>query len=82
MSLNLMEKNILKRIAESNLISKPELRIYIETNGSSGKDMSSVVDTITRRLIDQRLITAINPIGSTCFVITQRGSQFLRDAEI
>jgi hypothetical protein len=80
--LNQVEKSILKKIAEEQLISKPELRKFLETNGNAEKDLSVVVDTITRRLMEQRLISAISPVGSTCYIITQRGSQFLKDMEI
>jgi len=80
--LNGLEKNVLKKIAENQLVSRPELRKYLETNGSSGKDLSVVVDTITKRLMEQRLISTINPVGSTCYIITQRGTQFLKELEI
>jgi predicted transcriptional regulator len=80
--LNQIERNILKKIAETQLISKPELRRFLETNGNSGNDMTAVVDTITRRLVEQNFISSINPVGSTCYLITQRGTQFLRDMEI
>jgi hypothetical protein len=80
--LNQTEKNVLKKIAESHLITKPELRKYLETNGAAVKDASSVVDGITRRLMEQRLISTISPVGSTCFIITQRGNQFLKELEI
>mgnify|MGYP001572242061 CR=1 FL=1 len=80
--LNSTEKNILRKIADSQLISKPELRRYLETNGSSGRDIPTVVDNITRRLMEQRLISTINPVGSTCYIITQKGNQFLRELEV
>ena len=80
--LSPIEKDILKKIAESHLITKPELKIYMETNGTSAKDTSSALDGITRRLMEQRLISAINPVGSTCYIITQRGTQFLKELEI
>jgi len=80
--LNKLEKDILKKVAENQLITKTELRRFLETNGSSEKDMSPVVDTITRRLAEQRYISAINPVGSTCYIITQKGNQFLKDLEI
>lgn len=80
--LNNTEKNILRKIAESQLISKPELRKFLETNGSGGRDMSSVVDTITRRLAEQKYISSLSPVGSTCYIITQKGTQFLKELEI
>lgn len=78
--LNQTEKIILKKIAESNLITKPDLKKYLDSNGTS-KD-SAAIDGITRRLMEQRLISAINPVGSTCYIITQKGNQFIKELEI
>lgn len=80
--LNNMEKNVLKKIAENQLITKPELRKFLETNGSSGRDLSSVVDSVTKRLTEQKYISSLSPVGSTCYIITQKGTQFLKDLEI
>lgn len=75
------EERILKRIAERNLITKIELKDYLRNNGGSGKDLTSLVDTACRSLVEKNLISMINPVGSTCFVITQRGSRLLSDLE-
>jgi hypothetical protein len=79
--LNKTEKSILEKIAENQLITKPELRKYLETNGGAGRDTSVVVDTITKRLMEQKLVSSISPVGSTCYIITQRGAQMLRDSK-
>ncbi len=79
--INALERNVLKKIAENQLITKIELRRFLETNGSSGRDLSSVVDNVTKRLADQKYISSISPVGSTCYIITQKGNQFLRDLE-
>ena len=81
-ALNQSERNVLKKIAESHLLTKIELKKYLESNGSSGKDLTPVADAITRRLMEQKLVTAISPVGSTCYIITQRGTQMLRELEI
>ena len=78
--LNQLDKSVLKKIAESQLITKSELKKYIEFSGS--KDAASALEGITRRLLDQRLISAISTVGSTCYIITQKGNQFLKEYEI
>ena len=78
--LNKTEKNILQKISEAQLITKPELRRFLETS-AAGRDTSVVVDNITKRLVEQRLISTIAPVGSTCYIITQRGAQFLKEME-
>ena len=75
------EKNLLKKIAESNLITKYELKKYLESTGNV-KDASSAIESITRRLMDQKLVSAISPVGSTCYIITQKGSQMIKEMEI
>jgi len=75
--LNKTEMAILKKVSDAKLITKMELLTYLKKN--NGDINSSVLDTITRNLMDKNLITAVNPVGSTCFVITQRGTRFLDD---
>jgi DNA-binding PadR family transcriptional regulator len=79
--LSKTEKDVLKKLSENQLMTKIEIRKFLEDNGSS-KDASSVVDSVTKKLIDQKLLTAISPVGSTCYIITQRGSQLLRELEV
>lgn len=80
MALNLSpaEKKILKKINESNVITKTELKSFM-TNESKGKDIDAVLDISTRALIQKNFIDVVRPIGSTCFVITQIGSRFIKD---
>ena len=75
------EEKILKKIAEQSLITKIELKDFLRNNGGSGKDSTSLLDTVSRSLMEKNLISMINPVGSTCFVITQRGSKMLKDLE-
>ncbi|MCX6815337.1 MAG: hypothetical protein NT120_00615 [Candidatus Aenigmarchaeota archaeon] len=76
---NKLEKEILKKIAESQLVSKPELKKHLDSNGLANS--FSAIDTITRRLVEKKFITTITPVGSTCYIITQKGVQELKDME-
>ncbi len=71
------EERVLKKIAESNLITRQELKKFLKDNGSSDKETGIAVDAVTKNLIEKKLVTAINPIGSTCYIITQNGNRFL-----
>jgi arginine repressor len=68
------EEKILRTVARSQVISKTELKKLLQK-----KDMDIVVDSITKRLIDRRLISVISPVGETCFVITRKGSKFVEE---
>ena len=73
--LTSIEKKILKKVAEHQLITRPELKRYLQANGGG----ENAVDSVTRNLIQKNFLTEINPIGSTCYVITQKGSRMLDD---
>ena len=73
------EEKILKKIAKQSLITKIELKKFLSNNGSG--NVSSLVDNAARSLTEKNLISTINPVGSTCFVITQRGAKMLKDME-
>jgi hypothetical protein len=75
------EEKILKKIAEQNLITKIELKRFLLQNSQDSKEIGTLVETVARNLMEKNLIAAINPVGSTCFVITQRGSKLLKDLE-
>lgn len=79
-----LEEKILKKVAEAQLITKMELRTFLKNNGASekeGRDLTRVVDSATKGLIDKKYLTAISPVGSTCYIITQRGAKLLQDIE-
>lgn len=80
--LSQTEKSILKKISEAGLITKPELNRFLQTNGNSGKDMMGAIESITRKLMEQRFVSSIAPVGSTCYIITQKGAQYLKEQEI
>lgn len=73
--LNPSEEKILRRIAKTELVTKHELRDLFETNPESS---GSIIDLATGGLLGKGLITRMNPIGSTCFVITQKGKKYLQ----
>ena len=75
--MNGTESKILQKIAELNLATKTELKNSLSDNGNS--DISSVIDTATGNLIEKGMITTIAPIGSTCYIITKKGSKFLQE---
>ncbi len=74
--LNQLEKKILKIVADSQLLTKPELIKML--NGSGGGSVSTV-ESAARNLVNKKLLTSISPIGSTCYVITQKGIKLLQD---
>jgi len=73
--LSKTERDILKKISESQLISRTELVRSLDL------DKDTNIDSVTRRLIERKLIASIAPVGSTCYIITQHGSQLLRELE-
>ena len=83
-NLSKIEEKILKKVAESQLITKMELKTFLKSNGASekeGKDLTQVVDSATKGLIEKQFLTAISPVGSTCYIITQKGTRILHDME-
>ena len=74
------ESKILKKITEMNLITKYELKRFLNDNGS-GRDINAILESATKGLMEKDLVSAINPVGSTCFVITKKGSRMLQDME-
>ena len=74
------EAKILKKISEMNLITKYELKRFLNDNGS-GRDINAILESATKGLMEKDLVSAINPVGSTCFVITKKGSRMLQDME-
>ncbi len=78
-SLNQVEKKVLRKVAENNLMTKIELRSFLKGSGNSDRDVSNLVDTVTRSLVEKKLLTAISPVGSTCYLITQTGTRVIDD---
>ncbi len=76
MPLTKIEEKILKAISDNQLITKNELKTILKKDAGSN-DVSVVLDSVGKNLIEKKLITIITPIGSTCYVITQKGAQML-----
>ncbi len=73
--LSSSEKKILKKIAESQLITRPDLKRFLQTSGSSADS----IDIVTQSLVKKSLVSEINPVGSTCYVITQKGNRMIEE---
>jgi len=72
------EKKILKKIAEIQLITRPDLKKFLQNSGGSADS----IDIITKSLVKKSLVSEINPVGSTCYVITQRGNKMLEELKM
>ena len=77
--INGTEGKVLKKIVELNLATKTELKDIMKKEGNGNSDIGSVIDNVTTNLIGKGLIATINPIGSTCYVITRKGNKLLQD---
>lgn len=74
--MNKMEKKILKKVSDNHLMTKEEIVNFLRKDGGEGGYEASL-----RKLLENDLIATIRPVGSTCFIITQKGTQILRDIE-
>ncbi len=74
-SLSKKEMSILGIVNQRNLVTKMELVKELRNNGS--EDAKSVVEATTNALVKKGHLSCLNPIGSTCFVITKSGSKIL-----
>ena len=69
-----VEKTVLKKLSETHLSTKHELKKMLS------KDYKNFdVDLVTKSLLEKNLLKAINPVGSTCYIITQKGTRTLRE---
>ena len=80
MNLTDIEEKMLRKIAKSELITKHELKNFLRENGNSDS-AHVVVDSATKSLLEKALISTITPLGSTCFIITQKGNKLLNELE-
>ena len=77
MNITRLEEKILRKIGEVRVTTKLELKKDFNIQGSP-----VVIETATKGLIEKDLIKEINPIGSTCFIITKKGSELLTSLNI
>ncbi|MFC2143468.1 hypothetical protein ACFLQN_03645 [Candidatus Aenigmatarchaeota archaeon] len=75
-----MEEKILKNVSKFQLLTKIELKRRLRENGTTSN--GNVVDIAIRNLSEKDLISLVTPIGSTCLVLTKRGSKLLEDLEL
>jgi len=72
-----LEEKVLRKIGETKVTTKLELKKIFSNPGNT-----SIINSATKSLIEKNLITEINPIGSTCFIITRKGNELLKDLNI
>jgi len=77
-SLNSIEREILEKIAQNQLITKMELIKFLK-NEKKVANAKGVLDSAIKSLSSNGFINIINPIGATCLVITQDGSKVLEE---
>jgi hypothetical protein len=65
-----IEKELLEEIAKRMVVTKEELVRFLE---NKVENPSTVVASVTKALSNKGLITYVNPIGQSCYAITQRG---------
>jgi hypothetical protein len=74
--MNPGELKIMKKIAEQELITKIELKKFLQAGGSDAG-----LDSITKSLLQKNYITTVNMVGSTCYIITKNGAQVIKEMD-
>ncbi len=72
--MSAMEKKMLEKLAQAQLMSKSDLKSFFRENGSSS---TTIFETTLKNLASKAYISPIMPLGSTSFVITQKGLKVL-----
>ena len=67
---NGFQKQVLEEIAKRMVMKKEELVSFL---GDKVENPSSYVQSVTKALSDQGLITYVTPLGQSCYAITQKG---------
>ncbi len=78
MSLTNTEKMLLRKISQLQLASRNDLKSFLKENDKGG---STVLDTIVKNLTEKKYIVPITPLGSTTFVVTQRGLKMIENSD-
>lgn len=76
MSLTLIERELLEKVNQNQLITRIELFKFLKNEKKVGNP-KGVLESAIKSLYASGFINIINPIGSTCLVITQDGSKLL-----
>ncbi|RLI97512.1 MAG: hypothetical protein DRO96_00400 [Candidatus Aenigmatarchaeota archaeon] len=71
-----IETKILKKLFKSKLITKQELIDFLQGDGVRAS--KSEINSAIRNLLNMGYINQINPVGSSCLVITQEGSKAIQ----
>ncbi|OYT56363.1 MAG: hypothetical protein B6U68_03555 [Candidatus Aenigmarchaeota archaeon ex4484_14] len=71
-----IETKILEKLSKSKLITKQELIRFLQTDGS--RITKPEINSAVRNLLNMGYINQINPVGSSCLVITQEGSKAIQ----
>ncbi|MBI5060890.1 MAG: hypothetical protein HZB67_01100 [Candidatus Aenigmarchaeota archaeon] len=74
--MNQYEIKLLKKIAASHLVTKEELKKFLRDNGHD-----TPINHAMKTLVSKQYVNEIHPIGSTCFVITQKGHRAIKEME-
>lgn len=74
--MNETEAKILRKISEKQLVTRNELADFLRSNGGE-----TGLDASLKRLMENDLIATIRPVGSTCFIITQRGARLISEID-
>ena len=72
------EKKLLEKILQENVITKSELNYFLKQSIST-ENSDAILNSTTKKLMQKGFISLINPVGSICYVITQKGTRFLRN---
>ncbi|MBI5347546.1 MAG: hypothetical protein HZB66_02970 [Candidatus Aenigmarchaeota archaeon] len=78
MTLTNTEKMTLKKISQLQLASKNDLKNFLKENGKGGP---VVIESVIKSLSEKKCIVTLTPLGSTTFIITQRGLKILENSE-
>jgi predicted transcriptional regulator len=70
METNGIEREVLEEINKRMVVNKEELIRFLE---NKVENPPAVVNSVTKALFDKGLITYVNPIGQSCYAITQKG---------
>ena len=70
------ERIILKKLSETHLATKHELKNYL-----TKEQINANVDQVTRKLLGKNLLRTISPVGATCYIITQKGTKLLSEID-
>jgi len=72
-----VENKILEKLSKVSLANRKEIEKFLINECGIQDNVSNIFESATKSLKEKGLISAINPVGSTCFVITRRGTKIV-----